>query len=112
MLLNPYLVRIQSWCDRTQLPSFARHGRARACPELAEGAPVPTLTSATLTILALSASLCAVPVPKTTTPALHTVRMVQQSIPMPDGIHLSATLYMPGDTKQGEKFPDLLDIIP
>src|SRR5712672_608736 len=104
MLLSSYLVRIQSWSDRTQLPSFARHGPfdcaqgrlARACPELAEGASVSPLTLAILTILpilALSTGLCALPVPKTTSPALHTVHMVQQSIPMADGVHLAATLY-------------------
>src|ERR1700686_826476 len=70
------------------------------------------LATAILAPLVISASLSAVPAPKTTTPALHTVRMVQQSIPMPDGIHLSATLYMPGDTKPGEKFPALLEYLP
>src|SRR6202795_1096781 len=93
MLLSSYLVRIQSWCDRTQLP-------------------VPTLALAILTIVALCAGLWAIPVPKTATAVLHTVRMVQQSIPMPDGVHLSATLYMPGDAKPGDKFPALLEYLP
>src|SRR6202163_2672812 len=93
MLLSSYLVRIQSWCDRTQ-------------------PPVPTLALATLTILALSTGLGALPVPKTATPALHTVRMVEQWIPMPDGVRLSATLYMPDNAKPGEKFPALLEYLP
>jgi predicted acyl esterase len=60
--------------------------------------------------LGLSISVCALPAPRT--PALHTVRMVQQSIPMPDGVRLSATLYMPDDAKPGEKFPALLEYLP
>src|SRR6267378_3910243 len=97
MLLSSYLVRMQSWRDRTQLPSFARHGRARA--------PVPTLALAILTILAHSTGLCA-------SSGLYTVRMVQQWIPMPDGVRLSATLYVPDNGKPGEKFPALLEYLP
>src|SRR6202158_189932 len=59
-----------------------------------------------------SSCLCAFPVPKTTTPALHTVRMVEQWIPMSDGVRLSATLYMPDNVKVGEKFPALLEYLP
>ena len=112
MLLSSYLVRIQSRCDRTQLSSCARHGPFDCAQGRLARAPVPTLALAILTILALSAGLWAIPAPKTATPVLHTVRMVQQSIPMPDGVHLSATLYMPGDAKPGEKFPALLEYLP
>ena len=66
---------------------------------------------AILAPLAVSASLCALPVPKTP-PSLRPVRMVQQWIPMPDGIRLSATLYMPDNAKPGEKFPALLEYLP
>src|SRR6202171_1098041 len=111
MLLSPYLARIQKWCDRTQLPSFARRGPFDCAQGRLARAPVPTLALAILTILALSTGLCALPVPKTPS-ALYTVRMVQQSIPMPDGVRLSATLYMPGDAKPGEKFPALLEYLP
>jgi len=38
--------------------------------------------------------------------------MVQQWIPMPDGIRLSATLYMPDSVKPGETFPALLEYLP
>jgi predicted acyl esterase len=38
--------------------------------------------------------------------------MAQQSIPMPDGVHLSATLYLPGDAQPAEKFPALLEYLP
>jgi uncharacterized protein len=38
--------------------------------------------------------------------------MVQQWIPMPDGVRLSATLYMPDNVKPGEKFPVLLEYLP
>lgn len=44
--------------------------------------------------------------------AKYTVRMVQELIPMPDGVHLSATLYMPENAKAGEKFPALLEYLP
>jgi len=60
-----------------------------------------------LAIVALSASLYGQPVP-----ARYTVRMVQQWIPMTDGIRLSATLYMPDNAKPGEKFPALLEYLP
>ncbi len=66
---------------------------------------------ATLAAVSLSTSLYAFPAPKSA-PALRTFRMVQQSIPMPDGIHLAATLYMPGEAKAGEKFPALLEYLP
>ena len=66
---------------------------------------------AILFALAISASLNALPVPKTP-PALRPVHMVQQSIPMPDGVHLSATLYMPDNAKPGENFPALLEYLP
>jgi uncharacterized protein len=56
-----------------------------------------------------SASLHASP---TTPPAKYSVQMVQQWIPMPDGIRLSATLYMPENAKPGEKFPALLEYLP
>ncbi len=38
--------------------------------------------------------------------------MVRQSIPMSDGVHLSATLYMPDEAKPEEKFPALLEYLP
>ena len=40
------------------------------------------------------------------------VRMVQQWIPMSDGVRLSATLYMPDGAKPNEKFPALLEYLP
>src|SRR5215470_12819299 len=40
------------------------------------------------------------------------VRMVQAWIPMPDGVRLSATLYMPDGGKANEKFPALLEYLP
>lgn len=43
----------------------------------------------------------------------YSVRLVQTWIPMPDGVRLSATLYMPeGGKKKGEKFPALLEYLP
>ena len=40
------------------------------------------------------------------------VRMVQEWIPMPDGVRLSATLYMPEGAQANEKFPALLEYLP
>jgi uncharacterized protein len=69
------------------------------------------VATAILTQFVISSSLWALPAPKTPS-APHPVRMVQQSIPMPDGVRLAATLYMPGDAKPGEKFPALLEYLP
>src|SRR5580700_10566905 len=61
--------------------------------------------------LAISSSLYALPASKTPSTAPG-VRMAQQWIPMPDGMRLSATLYMPDNAKPGEKFPALLEYLP
>jgi uncharacterized protein len=42
----------------------------------------------------------------------HGVRLVQASIPMPDGVPLAATLYMPADLRPGERVPALLEYLP
>ena len=60
-------------------------------------------------LFSLSAGLQAAPA---TPAALYTVRLVQDWIPMPDGVRLSATLYMPANAKPGEKFPALLEYLP
>ena len=40
------------------------------------------------------------------------VRLVTASIPMPDGVRLAATLYMPADLRPGERVPALLEYLP
>lgn len=45
-------------------------------------------------------------------PPTYGVRMVNEWIPMKDGVRLAATLYMPQGAKPGEKFPALLDYLP
>src|SRR5579871_1234328 len=40
------------------------------------------------------------------------VRLVYTQIPMPDGVRLAATLYMPADLKPGERLPALLEYLP
>ena len=40
------------------------------------------------------------------------VRLVQASIPMPDGVRLAATLYLPADLHPGERLPALLEYLP
>jgi predicted acyl esterase len=67
---------------------------------------------AILATLIISSNVCALPAPKATTPVLHTFRLIQQWIPMPDGVRLSATFYMPDSVKPGEQFPALLEYLP
>ncbi len=75
-------------------------------------APVILMLMRTLMImLALMSPAVLSAAPKTPA-SLHTVTMVQQWIPMPDGVRLAATLYMPSETKPGEKFPALLEYLP
>jgi predicted acyl esterase len=45
-------------------------------------------------------------------PPIYGVRMEAAWIPMPDGVRLAATLYMPDGAKAGEKFPALLEYLP
>jgi predicted acyl esterase len=42
----------------------------------------------------------------------HGVRLVKTSIPMPDGVQLAATLYMPADLQPGRRVPVLLEYLP
>src|SRR6267154_6077486 len=69
------------------------------------------LSSFVLAAVAIGTSVCALAAPKNP-PVPSTVRMVQQWIPMPDGVRLSATLYMPEAGKPDEKFPALLEYLP
>src|SRR5882724_9377456 len=68
------------------------------------------LRSVVLAAAAIATSVCALAAPKNPI-GPSTVRMVQQWIPMPDGVRLSATLYMP-EGKPDEKFPALLEYLP
>src|ERR1019366_1089122 len=109
MFLSSYLL---VW-GRAPSPVQAERRSAAACGHSNSGFAIAL---AILAPLAIPSSLCALPVPKTPPPtpppAVHTVRMVQQSIPMPDGVHLSATLYMPESAKPGERSPALLEYLP
>ncbi|MBV9725610.1 MAG: CocE/NonD family hydrolase [Gammaproteobacteria bacterium] len=40
------------------------------------------------------------------------LRLVKATIPMPDGVALAATLYMPADLRPGEQVPALLEYLP
>ena len=42
----------------------------------------------------------------------HGVRLVKTYIPMPDGVRLAATLYMPADLRAGQRVPALLEYLP
>ena len=65
-----------------------------------------------LLTLGTTAQLFAQPKISPAGPAHYGVRMVQQWIAMPDGVRLAATLYMPENAKQDEKFPALLEYLP
>jgi len=67
-----------------------------------------TFFSALAMLLCFSVNLLATSSPA----AKYSVRMAQQWIPMPDGMRLSVTLYMPDNAKPGEKFPALLEYLP
>jgi putative CocE/NonD family hydrolase len=67
-----------------------------------------TFFSALAILLCFSANLLATSLPA----AKYTVSMAQQWISMPDGVRLSATLYMPDNAKPDEKFPALLEYLP
>src|SRR5208282_5858079 len=60
----------------------------------------------------LVASLLALPSAGVSRPTDRGVKLVRVSIPMPDGVQLAATLYMPGDLKPGERVPALLEYLP
>src|SRR5208283_1329218 len=118
MFLRSYLLA----CERETAVAELLHPvkptpRLTGAPVRSTGQPraaVPTRLArgfAILATLAIPSSLGALPAPKMP-PAPDTPRMVQQSIPMPDGINLSATLYIPDNAKPGEKFPALLEYLP
>jgi len=62
--------------------------------------------------LGITALLFAQPQTSPASPPPYGVRMIQQWIPMPDGVRLAATLYMPDRAKQDQKFPALLEYLP
>jgi putative CocE/NonD family hydrolase len=60
------------------------------------------------TVATLALILAAIPAGSTE----RGVRLVQASIPMPDGVKLAATLYMPAQLRPGERVPALLEYLP
>lgn len=62
--------------------------------------------------LGSSSPLFAQPKPSPAVPTPYGVRMMQQWIPMSDGVRLAATLYMPDGAKKDEKVPALLEYLP
>ena len=65
-----------------------------------------------LLTLGIAVGLFAHPKPSPAAGAPYGIRMVQQWIPLPDGVRLAATLYMPDGANQDEKFPALLEYLP
>src|SRR6202140_4370083 len=114
MLLNSYLIAWElAWGRAT---SRACPGRSAERSSAAAGRHTNRAVAIDLVLMAtlvIAISLGAMAAPKAP-PDIHTVRMVQQWIPMPDGVRLSATLYMPdtAQAKPGEKFPALLEYLP
>jgi predicted acyl esterase len=45
-------------------------------------------------------------------PARYGIEMKEFSIPLPDGVHLAADIYMPSGGANGERFPVLLEYLP
>src|SRR6202451_1185691 len=90
------------------LPVKAEQRRAFAAnPIICDIKGVRGILFLIVAVLAISSIL-----PAKQPPPPHPVQMIQQWIPMPDGIRLSATLYMPDAAKPGEKFPALLEYLP
>ena len=64
------------------------------------------------TLILIVASLLALPAAAARAPADRGVRLVKVFIPMPDGVQLAATLYMPADLRPQERLPALLEYLP
>src|SRR5208282_4440059 len=60
----------------------------------------------------LVASLLALPIAGVSRPTDRGVKLVRVSIPMPDGVQLAATLYMPANLRPGGRVPALLEYLP
>ncbi len=71
-----------------------------------DGMRFPAVMWATAALLSFAAA--AAPAPAMD----RGVRLVNTSIPMPDGVALAATLYMPADLRAGERVPALLEYLP
>jgi predicted acyl esterase len=69
-----------------------------------------------VSVAALIAQIAAIALPLTSSiaaaPGDRGVRVVQVSIPMPDGVRLAGTLYMPANLRPGERVPALLEYLP
>lgn len=60
----------------------------------------------------LAALILLIAAPHVPAAAPRSITMRTVSIPMKDGIHLAATLYMPADLRRGERLPALLEYLP
>jgi predicted acyl esterase len=78
-----------------------RRGAARAA------SPLAAMMTAWLALVSIGA-----PSPVDASGAEPGVRLVQASIPMPDGVVLAATLYMPAELHRGQHVPALLEYLP
>jgi len=73
--------------------------------------------AACATLLAIACGLAAAVVARSrqeaTTPPLYPGVVIKQvEIPMPDGVHLAANLFLPEGARPGERFPVLLEYLP
>ena len=112
MLLSSYLI-VWGRAPSRAYPERSRRvraGRSSADATSLRAAHRRTRNSAILATLLISTGLCALAAPKPS--SLRPVHLLQQWIPMADGIRLSATLYMPDGAKPDEKFPALLEYLP
>src|SRR3974390_3871287 len=108
MLTHPYLPSSPS--GRSLLsPLSVRFGHAAAmiCSFM-----LSRVQLCSLSFLLISCGLLPGQTAKPPSSTRYGVRMVQDWIPMKDGVRLAATLYMPDGAKPGEKFPALLEYLP
>ena len=67
---------------------------------------------AALILLAAPGALRSQSAPRPPSPAAYGVKIVKTWIPMPDGVRLAASLYMPTGGNPSERFPALLEYLP
>jgi uncharacterized protein len=77
----------------------------------AAASPCPRIRAAHGLAVAAAIGLL-LPVAATAVAGNRGLHVVTATIPMPDGVQLAATLYMPGDLKPGERVPVLLEYLP
>ena len=63
-------------------------------------------------LLGAAAALLSLPPARAAAPPLHGVRVLETTIPMPDGVHLAANVFLPEGARPGQRFPAILEYLP